>query len=103
MTILRITIKIKNYFSITTKSKPYLLSSFVTLGHSVEPEELVALEVEVVLDDGHALSHLTEHENSVAGLLQLRQNPIEQFELAGRAVNVGAADDVGKVASVLCV
>ena len=42
------------------------VGALVGLGHPVQPEELEALVVEVVLDDGHALRHLAEHEDAVA-------------------------------------
>ena len=67
------------------------------------PEELVALKVKVVLDDGHALGHLTEHQNSVTGGFQLGQNPVEKFEFSGRPVHVRAGHDVREVSGVFCV
>jgi len=78
-----------------------LLSSLIRLGHAVQPKELVPLEVEVVLDDGHALGHLAEHQDAVPGGLQLRQDPVDQFELAARPVDVRAGHYVGEVSNVL--
>ncbi len=77
------------------------VSPLVGLGHAVQPEKAVALEVEVVLDDGHALRHLTEHENSVAGLLELGQDAVEELELAGGSVDVGALNHVRRRVDVL--
>ena len=39
------------------------VGALVALGHAVKPEEPVAFEVEVVLDNGHALGHLAEHQD----------------------------------------
>jgi hypothetical protein len=39
------------------------ISALVALGHTIQSEKFVALEVEIVLYDGHALGHLAEHQN----------------------------------------
>ena len=46
------------------------------------PEVLVLLPVEVVLQDGHQLCHLTEEKDSVTGSLQLGEYTVKELKLS---------------------
>jgi len=78
------------------------LAALVGLGASVQAQVLDVLQVEVVLHDGHETCHLAEHEDSVAGLLQLGQDAVEELELAAGSVDVRARDHAARVAHVDC-
>ena len=48
------------------------------------PEIFVSPPVEIILQDGHELSHLTEQQDSVTCALQLRENSVQQLKLTRR-------------------
>lgn len=55
---------------------------------TVETEVLEVAVGEVVLHDGHERGHLAEEQHSVVGGLQLRQDAVQELELARRAVQI---------------
>lgn len=55
---------------------------------TVETKILEVAVAKVVLHDGHERGHLAEKQHSVVGGLQLRQDAIEELELARGAIQV---------------
>lgn len=64
------------------------LAAVLGLGAAVEAEVLEAAVDKVVLHDGHQLRHLGEDEHAVASGAELRQDAVEEGELARGADEV---------------
>ncbi len=63
--------------------------------------ESLTLEEHEVLEHVHQLRHLAEDEHLVASVLQLRQNPVQQLELARRSVQQGPAKPMGSILNIV--
>lgn len=73
------------------------ITTLLGFGATIETQILEIAVDEIVLHDGHELSHLTKHEHTMSSLLELGQDAIEQLEFATRSINLRPVDDPVRV------
>lgn len=59
-----------------------LTQKLTSFNCTIQTQILKPSPIEIVLHNGHQLSHLTEKQHSMIGSFQFRQNSVQQFKFA---------------------